>query len=402
LSAKTTKFRFLIILATIIMATATLGATLAAPVQANSTNSLNVQLISQWTDVSCWAASGTMIIGYYAHTTMSHGFATKVQQSLAYLMTGNTFGLTHGITLSVFQSVSGAFANAMAQFNVQMVPVWGGLSFGTVVSEIDAGHPIILLYMPSANMGHAVVISGYQQSTGQVLIYDPWPPNSGATYWQSFSSFKQQSLISAFETGATYDFSMSNSGGITVMRGGSGSNVLTVNLMSGSRPQSISLYCSTVPNGASCNFRPSSSNPTFQSTLTISTSASMPSASYVVVVTGTGGGKTRTTQFGLTVNAPFDFSLSNSGGITVTRGSSGSTRITATSTSGSTQPVSLSCGALPTGMSCSFSPQSGYPTYSSTLTLRTTPSTPKGSYTVTVTATGGGKTHTTQFTITVK
>ena len=83
--------------------------------------------------------------------------------------------------------------------------------------------------------------------------------------------------------------------------------------------------------------------------------------------------------------AAFTYSLSNSGGITVTQGSSGSNTITATLKSGSTQSVTLSCpSGLPTGASCSFNPASGSPTFSSTLTISTSSSTPTGTYTITV------------------
>ena len=103
------------------------------------------------------------------------------------------------------------------------------------------------------------------------------------------------------------------------------------------------------------------------------------------------------------VGTNFDFSISNSGAVTVTRGSSGSTRIAVTLTSGSTQPVSLSYSSgLPSGASCSFNPSSGNPTFSSALTIKTSSSTRKGSYTITIAGTGGGKSHTTRFTLTIQ
>jgi M6 family metalloprotease-like protein len=95
----------------------------------------------------------------------------------------------------------------------------------------------------------------------------------------------------------------------------------------------------------------------------------------------------------------FYFSLSNSGGISVTPGGSGSNTITVTLMSGSTQTVALSISGLPSGATASFNPASGNPTYSSTCTITTTSSTPTGSYTVTVTGTGGGITRTTMFTL---
>jgi subtilisin family serine protease len=95
----------------------------------------------------------------------------------------------------------------------------------------------------------------------------------------------------------------------------------------------------------------------------------------------------------VSVTAPsFNYSLSNSGNITVTQGSSGSNTITATLTSGTTQSVSFSASGLPSGTTASFNPGSCNPTCSSTLTISTSASTPAGTYTITVTGTPLGKT----------
>jgi hypothetical protein len=103
----------------------------------------------------------------------------------------------------------------------------------------------------------------------------------------------------------------------------------------------------------------------------------------------------------ITVNAPFTYSLSNSGGITVTQGSSSSNTITATLQTGTSQSVTLSCtGGLPSGASCGFNPGSGSPTFSSTLTISTTGSTPTGGYTITVNG-NPSATAPTQFALTV-
>lgn len=96
-----------------------------------------------------------------------------------------------------------------------------------------------------------------------------------------------------------------------------------------------------------------------------------------------------------------DFSLSNSGGITVTPGGSGSNTIMVTLVSGSTGGVGLFASGLPLGASASFDLASGNPTFTSQLTITTSPSTPTGSYTITVTGIGGGLTRTTSFTLMV-
>ncbi len=106
--------------------------------------------------------------------------------------------------------------------------------------------------------------------------------------------------------------------------------------------------------------------------------------------------------FGRARDTPFDFSLTNSGDITVGQGTSGSTTITASLVAGLSQPTSLSCSAgLPPGTACYFSPASGSPTFSSVLTVSSQPSTPVGSYPITVTGMGGGQTHTTLILLTV-
>lgn len=101
-------------------------------------------------------------------------------------------------------------------------------------------------------------------------------------------------------------------------------------------------------------------------------------------------------------SAPFDFSLSNSGGITATQGGSGFNTITVTLTSGLSQTVGLSASGLPSGATASLNPASGIPSFASVCTISTLSSTPTGSHTIIVTGSRGGKVHNTTFTLTVK
>jgi len=98
---------------------------------------------------------------------------------------------------------------------------------------------------------------------------------------------------------------------------------------------------------------------------------------------------------------PFDFSLSATPPIqSVNQGQQATYMVTVTLTSGITQTVSLSLSGHPTGATYSFNPPSGSPTFISMLTV-TTPPTAIGTYTLIITAAGGGKTHTAQVTLTV-
>jgi len=99
-----------------------------------------------------------------------------------------------------------------------------------------------------------------------------------------------------------FDFSLTNSGDITLSQGGTGSNTINANLLSGST-ESVILSCvGGLPPGASCSFSPNSSNPSFASTLTINTLSTTPTGSYPITILGHGAAVYSSTTFILTVN----------------------------------------------------------------------------------------------------
>src|SRR5438445_1792289 len=102
------------------------------------------------------------------------------------------------------------------------------------------------------------------------------------------------------------------------------------------------------------------------------------------------------TRLVIITSPPFDYSLSNAGGIIVQQGGLGTSTITATLVGGTPKPVTPSCisSSLPAGASCLFNPVSLTPTGSSLLTVSSTPMTPIGSYIVQVTGSPTGSTTT--------
>ena len=244
------------------------------------------------------------------------------------------------------------------------------------------------------------------------------PTQSSQLYKTSFTvaattlvkakAFKQSSNPSS-ETGAwftmdqPFDFSLSNTGDKAAKRGSSAQNAVSAALKSGSG-KPISFSVSGLPSGVSSSFSTVSCGPSCSSTLTVITSSSTSTGTFPIAVTGSGGGISRSTSFNLTVSDPvtFDFTLSNSGNKSVTAGSSVSNTISATLASGSTQSVAFSASGLPAGATASFSPGSCNPTCSSTLTIATTLGvTPAGTSTIMVSASGGGITRITTFSLTV-
>jgi len=97
---------------------------------------------------------------------------------------------------------------------------------------------------------------------------------------------------------------------------------------------------------------------------------------------------------------PFDFSLANSGNLSVVAGNSVNNTITASLISGTSQ-VTSSVSALPAGATATLSAASCNPTCSTVLGIRTSATTPAGNFPITITSTGGGVTRTTAFTLTV-
>jgi hypothetical protein len=97
----------------------------------------------------------------------------------------------------------------------------------------------------------------------------------------------------------------------------------------------------------------------------------------------------------------FAFSLTNSGNLSVTQGSVGFKTVTATLTSGMSQPVSFSLKGLPQGTAASFASTSCTPNCATTLTISTNGTTPAGTFPIIVSATGAAVTETSTFSLTV-
>jgi hypothetical protein len=86
---------------------------------------------------------------------------------------------------------------------------------------------------------------------------------------------------------------------------------------------------------------------------------------------------------------------------TVKQGENATASVSVTYKSGTYATVGLSCENLPTGTSCIFQPSAGVPTFSSTLTITTSSTTPVGTYTITIKGSSDAVSKTTTFTLTV-
>lgn len=176
----------------------------------------------------------------------------------------------------------------------------------------------------------------------------------------------------------------------TVTPGSSASFTVNVNLLSGST-KSVTLSLSGEPAGVTESFSPSSGNPTFSSSLTLSTDSSVAAGSYSMTITGKGGGMSRTATVKLIVSQAKDFRIDVSPtSQTVNQGQTTSYSISVVGLNGFNSQVSLSVSGLPAGSGHVFSTPSGTPGFSSTLTVNLPNSVDTGSLTLTIKGSGGG------------
>lgn len=231
--------------------------------------------------------------------------------------------------------------------------------------------------------------------------------------------------ITADVTGGSPAITLTNSGSITVVQGATTGNTSTITVApSGGFTGNVNLTCSVAsPVGASTpvtcttsNFSPNPADITgtgsVTSTLTVNTTGTTTTGTYVITVVGTSGSVTAATDVTVNVNLPQDFSLIPSGAITVNAGATtGNTAtIAVTPSNGFTGNVALTCAVTTapggaTKPTCTVGTPADITTASAvneTLTVTSSGSTTVGAYVITVTGTAAGPdVHTTTVNVTV-
>lgn len=172
-----------------------------------------------------------------------------------------------------------------------------------------------------------------------------------------------------------------------VARGKSVTGTISITPQSGFKG-TVALAASGLPSGVTASF--SAVSASWNSTLTLTASATATIGASTVAITGTSGNLTSTANEALTVSAAPTpgFSLAASpASLSISTGGSAGSTITVAPQNGFTAAVGFSISGLPSGVTAAFSPSSS--TRSSTLTLQAAANAAVGNATLTVTGTTG-------------
>jgi hypothetical protein len=196
-------------------------------------------------------------------------------------------------------------------------------------------------------------------------------------------------------------FTLSHNGSVNIAEGGgSVTRTITVASVFPAVP-AVALTASGLPSGATAVFAPVSCapSPTCTSTLTLTIDPSTPVGEFDITVAGTGGGFLNTTIFAFIVQQAFD--LYNTGAVYVAAGSVATSIINAVQNFGAPVPLAFTVSGNPSGTTPLFSPTICAPSCGTVLVIPTFTTTPQQEYTITVTATGGGISKSTSFSLNV-
>ena len=334
--------------------------------------------------------------------------------------------VTSSPTYSLHQQGTYAPSTAYRWMGSAALDQAGNMALGYSVSDATSLFPSIYYTgrAPTDTLGTLGTESALYTGSGSQTGYTRWgdytsmrvDPSDDCTFWFSSeyysysASYSWRTRIGSFKFSSctsTPDFSLSASTtSLSFQRGSGGSSTITAAALNGYN-SSINLSA-TCASGLTCGLSPTSVIVPGSSTLSVSSTTALAPGSYSIPVTGTDAVPT---SHGVTVSAavtaPVTLQTPSPSAITVTRGASTATNSTVTLTGdgGSAFNVSLSASGLPSGVTVTFSPSAIVSLVSSssvTLGFKASSSARKGTATVTIQATGGGKTVSKTLSLTVK
>ncbi len=268
-----------------------------------------------------------------------------------------------GFTGTVTFSASGLPAGAGATFSPSSVTTSGTSTMSVTTSSTTptGSYPLTI-----------TGVSGSLTRTTSVTLVVAPPPDFSLSATPS-----SQSVVQGAST--SYTVNITRTGGFT---GG------------------VTFNISGLPAGAAGSFSPNPSTGA-SSALSVTTASTTPTGSFALTITGVSGSLTHTASATLVVTSSADFSLSATpSSQSVVQGASTSYTVNITRTGGFTGGVTFSISGLPAGAAGSFSPNPSTGA-SSALSVTPSPTTPTGSFALTITGVNGSLTHATSATLVI-
>ncbi len=246
---------------------------------------------------------------------------------------------------------------------------------------------------PTAGANYALIDgAGVTQWWPEYWVQTTATATAGNYAWQSDY---WTDMMAAFRPASSATFTISASpSSLNIAQGNQGSSTINT-AVSGGFNSTISLAASGVPSGTTVAFNPATIGApgSGSSTMTLNVGMNTAAGTYPITVTGNGGGIQQSTTVTLTVTAGATFSISASpSSLSVMQGTQGTSTLTTIVSGGFSNSISLSASGVPSGTTVTFNPNTipapGNGTSVMTITVGST--TQMGTYSITVTARGGG------------
>lgn len=289
------------------------------------------------------------------------------------------------------------------------VAAGGSTSYSVSVNAVNgfAGDVRLAVDGLPASVGSSAfspaVVSGSGTSTLAITTDVTAAPGSYPLTITGTSGATTHSATATLVVPAPPDFSLSAAPSTQTVNAGATANY-TVSL--GSRngfTGDVTLSLTGLPASVgAATFTAATVNTAGTSQLSIATPAAAPDGTYQLTITGTSAAITHTATVSLTVRAR-DFTLSaGPSSISVVRGQTASYSVAVGSVRGFIGKVTLSVSGVPSGSIVSWSVNPVAASGNSTLRMRTTGSTPRGTFTVRVTGKSGTLVHQVSVTLIVR
>jgi uncharacterized membrane protein len=389
------------------------------------------------------APSASVLMGSPASITLtrsaSNGFAAVVTLSASGLPKGvtatfsptsiagsgsgtSTLTLTEGAgaaagTSTVTVTATGQSVTKTVTIALTVVPPGLAMSLSAPGATVVVGSPVNFIVTGAATNGFNSPVTlattglpkGVTASFSPSAIAAPGSGSSTLTLTETTGAVAGTYSVAVTGTGSGItnsvtlsltvvvpSFTMTPSGATaTVALGAPAAVTITTAVLNGFS-SAIALSVSGVPKAITAAFSPTAiaAPGNGSSTLTFTLASGAISGAYAITITATGLGLTHTALLSLTVVAPSFIITPSSLAVLVGQGHSNQVTLTETAQNGFNSSVALSSSGAPSGVTVSFSPTALTANTPVTATMIASAGATPGSYTITITGTGGALTQT--------